>query len=123
MITKIIEDFNDIVISLLTQICQYIGITYLNKFKQIIKCNSLLPIEQFLINALPERDKILSRDESYFNGKDYENILKDDSYTLNEILKLKNIFNNLDDSSKNNIWDFFQAMLILGEEYIRETKT
>ena len=41
-----------------------------------------------------------------------------DTYTLNEILRLKDIYNNLDEDSQKNIWDFFQAMLILSEEFI-----
>jgi|UniRef100_A0A6C0ECT6 hypothetical protein len=117
---KIIDEFNEIVIALLTQLCQFIGVAYLKQFKKIIKYNSIMPIEQFLVNALPYRDKILERDESYFNNNnDYRNILKDDTNTLNEILKLKDIFNNLDNESKNNIWDFFQAMLILSEEFLK----
>lgn len=116
---NIINEFNDIIIALLTQLCQFTGIAYLKQFKKIIKYNSLMPIEQFLVNALPLRQKILDRDETYFNKNDYHNILKDDTNTLNEILKLKDIFNNLDNASKNNIWDFFQAMLFLSEEFLK----
>jgi hypothetical protein len=33
---------------------------------------------------------------------------------MNEIFKLKNIYKNLDEESKSNVWDIFQALLILG---------
>ena len=115
----IIEQFNDIIKSLLLQLSHFIGVTYLHEFEKIIKYNSILPIEQFLVNVLPYRDKILDRDEAYFNNNDnYYEDLKKDSCTLLEILRLKNIYNNLDNKSKKNIWDFFQAMLYLGEEFV-----
>jgi hypothetical protein len=116
----IIESFNDTVLSLLTQLSQFIGISYLKQFKKIIKYNSILPIEQFLVNALPYRNQILERNELYFNNNDdYYNDVKNESSILIEILRLKDIYNNLDDNSKNNIWDFFQVMLHLGEEFIK----
>ena len=116
---NIIEQFNGVVLSLLKQLSSIIGVAYINQFENIIRCNALLPIEQFSINALPLRDKILARDATYFNtNDDYCEKIKDDTYTLNEILRLKDIYNNLDEDSQKNIWDFFQAMLILSEEFI-----
>jgi hypothetical protein len=118
--TNTISEFNDIVLSLLLQLSTNIGIGYVTKFKSIITCNSVLPIERFLIYALPHRDKILQRDESYFTENDnYYKDLKDDDNKLNEILRLKNIYNILDNNSKKNIWNIFQAMLYLGDEYIK----
>ena len=32
---------------------------------------------------------------------------------------MQNIYTQLDDASKSNVWDIFQAMLILGEDYIK----
>ena len=117
---NIIEDFNDIVLSLLAQLSQIIGKEYITKFKTIIKYNSLLPIERFLIYVLPHRDKILERDETYFTeNDDYYNELKSDTRKLDEILRLKNIYHKLDNISKKNIWNIFHAMLYLGEEFLK----
>lgn len=137
-----IKDFNEIFNSLLIQISPHIGSSYHIQFEQIIKYNSLLPIEQFLVYALPRKDKILSRNEEYFTNisnkpsleqfcdnmiKNKEQIIDKKvnndnckhSKAMNEIIRLKDIYINLDDTSKSNIWDIFQALLIIGEEYVK----
>lgn len=120
MATEKIKEFNNIVSSLINQLSDNIGIAYIKKFEDIIKYNSLLPIEQFLIHALPIRDKIINRDVSYFsNETNFSDITNDDKDIIDEILNLKNIYYKLDENSKSNIWDFFQAMLILSEEYLK----
>ncbi len=115
-----IRQFNEIISSFLIQISPLIGTTYHTKLEEIIKYNSLLPIEQFLIHALPVRDKILDRDESYFQETSlYTEKIGSNENILSEILRLQNIYHKLDDTSKSNVWDIFQAMLILGEEYLK----
>lgn len=114
-----IKQFNEILSSFLIQISPLVGSTYHQQFQTIVKYNSLLPIEQFLVHALPVRDKILTRDESYFNNTtNHLEKIGDNEYVLNEILRLQNIYGQIDDESRSNVWDIFQAMLILGEEYI-----
>lgn len=114
-----IKQFNEILSSFLIQISPLVGSTYHQQFQTIVKYNSILPIEQFLVHALPVRDKILSRDESYFNNTtNHLEKIGDNEYVLNEILRLQNIYCQIDDESRSNVWDIFQAMLILGEEYI-----
>ena len=114
-----VKQFNEILSSFLIQVSPLVGSTYHQQFQTIIKYNSLLPIEQFLVHALPVRDKILSRDESYFNDNtNHLEKIGDNEYVLNEILRLQNIYSQIDEESRTNVWDIFQAMLILGEEYI-----
>jgi hypothetical protein len=115
-----IRQFNEIISSFLIQISPLIGTTYHTKLEEIIKYNSLLPIEQFLIHALPVRDKILERDETYFNETStYTDKIGSNENILSEILRLQDIYHKLDETSKSNVWDIFQAMLILGEEYLK----
>jgi hypothetical protein len=119
MASEKIKQFNEILSSFLIQVSPLVGSTYNQQFETIVKYNSLLPIEQFLVHALPVREKILSRDESYFNNNsNHLEKIGDNSYILNEILRLQNIYSHLDDTSRSNVWDIFQAMLILGEEYV-----
>jgi len=119
MTSEIIKQFNEILSSFLIQLGPRIGSCYNAKFEQIIKYNSILPIEQFLVYALPLRDKIKNRDETYFIDNDnHKEHIADDVNTLNEILRLQNIYSELNEESKKNVWDILQAMLILGEEYI-----
>ena len=113
------KNFNEILSSLLIQLSPIIGSTYSTQFNNIIKCNNILPIEQFCCHALPLRDKILNRDESYFIDIENNNEeIKSDTNKLNEILKLKDIYINLNIESKSNIWDIFQALLLLSEEFV-----
>ena len=114
-----IKLFNDILDSFLIQVSPIIGTSYQYHFQQIIKVNSILPIEQFLIYAIPMRDKILNRDETYFtdNNSPIDKIGESENI-LNEIIRLQGIYSQLDLRSKSNLWDILQALLILGEEYL-----
>jgi hypothetical protein len=120
MSSEKIKSFNEILCSFLIQIAPLVGSTYHSRIQVIIKCNSSLPIEQFLVHALPLRDKILNRDESYFIDKTISYVEEGNNKKskLDEILRLQNIYFKLDEKSKSNVWDIFQAMLVLGEEYV-----
>ena len=120
MTKQIINQFNDILLSFLIQLSPLIGTIYSNKFEQIIKINSILPIEKFLVYALPLRDKIISKDETYFTENINKNKLDIDStdFNITDILQLKDIYSSLDKDSKDNVWNIFNALLVLGEEYI-----
>ena len=118
-----IKQFNDIINSFLIQCSPLVGTTYQYRYSQIIKCNALLPIEQFLINVLPLRDKILNRDETYFDNNEQElNKFTGPELSLNEIIKLRGIYSKMDQESKDNSWDILQALLILAEEYLINKK-
>jgi hypothetical protein len=117
---KVIKEFNEILEYLLIQVTPIIGDKYHFRFKQIVKANVTLPIEQFLVHILPKRDKVLNKDESLFNSSLIAETF-DDNDLLSKILTLENNYKELQQSSKDNIWDFFQALLILGEDYIRLT--
>ena len=120
MSKEIVKNFNKILESFLSQITPLVGCFYMRKFQLIAKCNSTLPIEKFLVHALPLRDKILNRDESYFSNYDNQKEKAgDDDFIISEILRLQNIYLKLNETSRSNLWDIFQAMLILGEDYIR----
>jgi hypothetical protein len=120
MSKEIVKNFNLILKSFLSQISPLVGYFYIRKFELIIKFNSTLPIEKFLVHALPLRDKIINRDESYFaDNSNHEDKVGDDDFIISEILRLQNIYLKLDQTSRSNLWDIFQAMLILGEDYIK----
>ena len=120
MSSEKIKSFNEILCSFLIQIAPLVGSTYHSRIQVIIKCNSSLPIEQFLVHALPLRDKILIRDETYFIDKTTSYVQEGNTKKskLDEILRLQDIYFKLDEKSKSNVWDIFQAMLVLGEEYV-----
>ena len=113
-----VKDFNEVLCGFLIQLSPIIGSTYSSKVTNIIKYNAILPIEQFCCHALPVREKIINKDESYFINVDNPKEVSDKN-TINEILKLKDVYINLDNESKSNIWEIFQALLLLSEEYVR----
>jgi hypothetical protein len=120
MSVEIVKQFNEILGSFLQQLTSSIDCKYYDKFKMAIRFNSTIAIEKFLVHALPLREKILNRDETYFTTNDYSSMVDNDDDTMNEILNLKDVYNNFDKKSKSNVWDIFQAMLLLGEDYIRD---
>jgi len=119
MASVIVNNFNEILLSFLIQIVPIVGSTYHNNIQTIIKFNSAVPIENFLFYAIECRDKIMNKDESYFcdNKIVIESKIRNDK--LDEVFKLQNIYGRLDKESKENVWDIFQALLILGEDYIK----
>jgi len=113
-----IKEFNSIMELFLSQLSPIVGTSYHHYFKKLIRVNSLLPIQEYCKNVLPYKQKIMTKDESYFcNTDNHENAIKDDRNTINEILRLKEIYTKLDKDSINEVWEYFQALIILSEEY------
>lgn len=113
---KIIQ-FNSIVESFLSQLSPIIGSTYFSYFKKLIKVNSVLPINYFVKYGLPYREQIINKNESYFMDEDHSEKVNNDEFKLGEILRLKGIYTKLDKKSIDNIWQIFQALVVLTEEY------
>ena len=109
---EVIKKFNNILKSLLLQLSSIIGKKYFNKFCKIIKYNSIMPINYWSENCLDFKDQIMRRDEEYFIKRD----IKKNNFKENdiiEILKLKYIYNKVDNESKKNIWSYLQVHLFL----------
>ena len=49
----------------------------------------------------------------------HQDKIQGDEATLNEILRLQEIYYKLDSESKNEVWSYLQAMIVLSEEYIK----
>ncbi len=118
--TSIIKKFNKVLQSLLKQLSSFIGTTYYYKFKNLIKINSIMPINFWINNGLKHKDKIMAKEESYFLNYDYNyDIIKktNDEIKLSDILRLKGIYNKIDNKSKENIWLYLQVFVQLAEQY------
>ena len=120
MSTQKIKSFNSIVKSFLLQMAPHLGTSYHYYFNQMLRVNAVAPIEQFVKFAIPLRDNILSKNEQFFlDDKNYEQyVKKEDSKSFVELLRLKDVWGELDEKSKENVWKIFQALLILSEEYL-----
>ena len=108
--------FNDTLESLLLQISKFTGKKYYFKFKRIRKINSSLPIKLWIENGLEYRQKIMNKDETYF----LEKSINKSSNSFQEILEIKEIYKNIDNKSKQNLWLYLQTLVILSEDYIKE---
>jgi hypothetical protein len=122
MSSEKIKQFNSILESFLLQTSSLVGTTYHTKFQKLIKMNALMPIQHASIHMITYADKILSKDETYFtNENNYmekiNNINLENTTALNEIMRLKEIYYQLDNESKENVWSILQALLQLTIEY------
>ena len=124
--TEQIKTFNSIIESFLAQTSGLVVTTYYNYFQKLVKVNALIAIDNAVTHMLPHKDKIFNKDESYFIAKtnhidEYGSELKKHNLspesTLTEIFRLKDIYYELDDVSKENIWSILQALVQLTIEY------
>ena len=96
-----------------------IGTTYHFYFQKLVKANAVMPIQQFLLEVIPFKEKIMNKDESYFLDieTNAEDKIQGDEQVLTEILRLKDIYSGLDNQSRQEVWNYFQALIVLSEEY------
>lgn len=119
MSTQKIKSFNGIVKSFLLQMAPHLGTSYHYYFNQMLRVNAIAPIEQFVKFAIPLREYIMNKDEQFFlNDENYVKYVKKDGKSFVELLRLKDIWGELDETSKENVWKIFQALLVLTEEYL-----
>ena len=115
-----IKEFNTIMETFLNQLSPLVGTSYYFYYKKLIKVNAVLPIQQFAQNVLPYKQRIMNKDETYFADTDnHQEKIKDDEATLNEILRLKDIYFKLDKDSQKEVWSYFKALTLLSEDYIK----
>lgn len=122
----IVVKFNNITKDLLSDMKHIIGNSYYYKFKLMIRINSTLPISKFNLNVLKFKKYIFEKNSEYFendeiilneinNSKDISE--EDKEYYLNEFYYLKNIYLNIDGTSRDNFWDILQVLVFLCENY------
>ena len=129
---EIIKSFNEILGDFLQQIAPIIGTTYHYYYTKIIVANALLP-SQYFINYVHNSEKPLikyieTRDENYFTNtydpKEHLGHLEHLGQSMHtetalmEIIRLKGIYSQLSDESKDNVWNILQALLHLSKEYL-----
>lgn len=117
-----IKQFNTLMETFLGQISPLVGTSYKHYFGKLVKANAIMPIQQFYQYVSPFKNKIVSKDESYFRQTENfkEQITGDDIFQ--EIIRLTNIYDKLDEANKTQMWMYFQALLVLSEEYTKLAK-
>ena len=122
---EIIKKFNNISTELLTDMKKIIGGSYLTKYKMMIRMNSTYPIKRFKMNVLKFKDFIIDKNPEYFKNENIilnvvennEEYKLEKEYYMNEYYSLRQIYNNIDDSSKENLWDILKVLIFLCESY------
>jgi hypothetical protein len=125
MAAQIVKDFNALLEALIQQVAPLTGNSYHLLFKNLIKMNALLPIQTFNEHAFKWKKQIDSRDEAFFlntdNVKNAANEvghdISDNKDILDQIFHLQGVWNNLDRTSKDNLWEMLQALQMLGDQY------
>lgn len=112
---NIVKQFNSIVQDLLEQTTSMLGSKYLFNFKTLIHFNSCLPIDKFTNIMLPYKNYIMTKNTCFFMNKDIKSF-EYSNINNNDIIDLKKIFLNIDEESKDNIWESLQALILLCEE-------
>jgi hypothetical protein len=117
MATQFIKDFNQLLECLIQQVTPMTGNNYHFLFTKLIKINALLPIQTFHEYAHSWKKQIEKRDETFFLDENTAKSVAKDGEDLSEVFKLTGIWKTLDDDSKNNLWEIFNGLLILSEQY------
>ena len=114
--TEKIKSFNMIIEDFLKQTTPLVGTSYYFYFSKLVKANATLPIKYATEHLIKYKDKILTKDITYFNDPNtYSQQLNElqQSYSSNdimyEILRLKEIYYKINEESRDNVWDILQA--------------
>jgi hypothetical protein len=116
---EIVEKFNTILYDTTVELQHHIGVHYVMILKGIQFMFPRFGLEVFQEKMMKYKEHILTRNEEYFLNE--VDVVEEvgDKYRqyLGDILNFKKIFPNLDNDSKENLWDILQALMILCEKY------
>ena len=93
--------------------------TFKSKFELLIKYNQRLSLNYFKETVYPYKDNIMSKNSDFFLKKDYEDdvnkIDMNNSWTLDRVLDMKNIWGQLSNENKDIVWNYFIVLIKLSE--------
>lgn len=114
--------FNNILGDLLKQLDDVNKSNYHFFYRQMIKINSYLPIDNFSKICLKYKDDIFAKNPEWFMTEEYYEEMQKDTYTkyFVQMMDLKEIYGVLDDKSKKNLWGILQALTLLAEKYLNK---
>lgn len=90
------------------------------KYFLVRKANSNLVIQYFVMYIYPFKDKIMSKDESFFLDGGGQDELKDTSgLKFRDNLKILWL-DNMSEENKEIVWKYFKVFILLCEKYVIE---
>lgn len=90
------------------------------KFVLLRKTNPRKVVEGVLVFVYPYKKQIMENDETFFLQKDYNNDTKDEGHLV-KALKIKELWDtDMDDVTKQNLFNYFKVLIVLAERYVSE---
>jgi len=90
------------------------------KFVLLRKTNPRKVVEGVLVFVYPYKKQIMENDETFFLQKDYNNDTKDEGHLV-KALKIKELWDtDMDDMTKQNLFNYFKVLIVLAERYVAE---
>jgi hypothetical protein len=93
-------------------------VLFCEKYNMIKGVNNKMVIDSFIQYVLPLKEKIVTKDESFFlNGGGQEEIADDYSSRLRDILK--NVWvSKMDEANREIVWKYFSVFIKITEKYV-----
>ena len=116
-----IEQFNDIAYKLIVDLAEITDSSKIKMSKSvfitIVEENPSTPIEKFILNILPHKEHILSKDTEFFINYKFDEI--EEKSVLKDILSLKSLWNNLTETDKDNVFEYLLQLCNASEYYLK----
>jgi hypothetical protein len=119
---KLLTEFNNQLYDLLKQLNLIVkdeDIKYFyGAFKDVIKFNNKIIIDQYIINVLEYYDQIKAKDINFFiNGNQVVNKYKDEESIISKIFKFKELFLKLSDPQKEYLFFSLNLLCYISARY------
>lgn len=90
-----------------------------NKFEILIKYNPRLSYKLFKSEVYIFKEQIINKNSDFFLKKNYNETLDNydinSNWTLDKVLDIKNLWENLSEENKETIWLYFNVLIKISE--------
>lgn len=83
---------------------------YKQKYEMLQSINAKKPVEMFMKNMYPFGEKILSKDELFFQKDEFVNSAE----SISGKIGLIDYWGNMEQKTKDAIWEYIQGLYVLG---------
>lgn len=86
---------------------------YKDKITLARRANAKMVVEQFMIQAHPYIEQVMSKDEDFFLNLNPDVQNDEQNNYVQLVGKIKSLWLNMTEQSKQNIWKYFQILITL----------
>ena len=116
-----IEQFNDIAYKLIVDLAEITDSSKIKMSKSvfitIVEENPSTPIEKFILNILPHKEHIVTKNVDFFISYKFDEI--EEKSVLKDILSLKSLWSNLNENDKDNVFKYLLQLCNASEYYLK----